>query len=125
MPARKKKEKKSGGTGSRRPATSTSQHGAIPIGARVRVERLTAAPELNGTHGRVVQWLEDKQRYAVELDARRRFTTKALKEANLDRITPATVPEPSPHYDFSSPSAAVRNAAMQELYQGFKGYQVR
>ena len=95
---------------------------AIPVGARVRITGLVKQPQLNGEHGRVVGYDDERQRYMVQLDARpmHLFTTKALKEANLERITPAPIPAPLPHHEFSSTSSAVREAAMDKLLQNVK-----
>ena len=43
---------------------------AIPVGARVGITGLVKQPQLNGEHGRVVGYVDAKQRYVVQLGAR-------------------------------------------------------
>ena len=51
------------------------------IHQRVRVSGLKAKPEYNGLFGKVVSYVEDKDRYGVMLEGRK--DTLSLKEANL------------------------------------------
>jgi hypothetical protein len=52
-------------------------------GSRVKLKGLTAKPELNGCGATVVEWNEEKERFAVELDGS--LQRMLLRAANLER----------------------------------------
>ena len=60
------------------------------LGARVRLQNLTARPELNGCVGRVMSWHAHKGRAGVKLTSDRVEHTLALKPENLLLIEDAS-----------------------------------
>lgn len=56
---------------------------AFSAGTRVKLKGLSAKPELNGCGATVVEWVEDKERFAVELDGS--LQKMLLRAANLER----------------------------------------
>ena len=84
----------SDGRGSRRQRCLDAHRGATRInlikpanlvlaeGSAVVATGLTGAPELNGQRGVVEGWLEEKGRYAVRLEDKRRTKAANLKPEN-------------------------------------------
>eukprot|EP00434_Breviolum_minutum_P008905 symbB.v1.2.007852.t1/scaffold448.1/size203282/4 len=56
---------------------------AFVAGARVRIEGLQSAPELNGREAKIVNFDEASARYVVELQEGATIATKKIKEINL------------------------------------------
>jgi len=102
---------------------SITSPAAIPDEAQVEIYGLVGAKELNGRRGRIVKFVEDTQRFAVQLDGEEE--TKGVKPENLRRCLDAPSPEqvaPAPttpvlsgEAELASPAPVLQTALEQPL----------
>merc|ERR1719310_218496 len=78
------------------PVVGEAGDGGLVVGARVRLEGLQTRPDLNGQTGILINFDEEKGKWAVKLD-RKSEGAKLFKPSNLVEAGPPdgnTVPEP-------------------------------